>query len=55
LGNFKNSPNAWESGKFPKYPESGEFPKCLGIWEIPQIPGTLRVVYFSIIVNFLNA
>ena len=39
LGNF---PNAWVSGKFPRYPgiwEASQIPlKCLGIWEIPQIP-----------------
>ena len=35
LGNFGNSPNAWESGKFLKY---------LGVWAIPQIPILLQSI-----------
>ena len=42
LGNF---PDTQAFGKFPRYPgiwEASQIPlKCLGIWEIPQMPGYL--------------
>ena len=42
LGNF---PDTQAFGKLHRYPSNawvfGKFPKCLGIWEIPQMPGYL--------------
>ena len=41
LEEFPKYPVIWEISKFLKFVKFWEFPKCLGIWEIPQIPGNL--------------
>ena len=47
----------WEIRGIPQLPENlGNSPNSYESgWDIPQLPGNLRVVYFSIIGNFSNA